>query len=51
LPFAAYLGFQSGHGLSGLWWGLSLGLACVASLLLVWIARRGPRNVSKRLEA
>ena len=50
LPCAAWLGFTRGHGLSGLWWGLSLGLATVALLLLGWVARRGPRTVLQRVQ-
>jgi MATE family multidrug resistance protein len=42
LPLAWYLTFRRDRGLAGLWWGLALGLAVVASLLLVWVAWRGP---------
>jgi MATE family multidrug resistance protein len=49
LPFAAWLGLLEGWRLQGLWWGLSLGLAVVALLLLLWVARRGPRTVTERL--
>jgi MATE family multidrug resistance protein len=49
LPTAAWMGFKAGHGLAGLWWGLSLGLASVAGLLLVWVAKRGPRRVEQRI--
>ena len=37
LPFAALLTFRLGVGLPGIWWGLVLGLALVATMLLVWI--------------
>jgi len=50
LPTASWLGFKAGHGLAGLWWGLSLGLATVAAMLLVWVARRGPRQVAQRVQ-
>ncbi len=42
LPLAAWLGFGRGLGLTGIWWGLALGLASVALMLVAWIWRRGP---------
>jgi MATE family multidrug resistance protein len=39
LPLAA-LAVHMGMGLSGLWWGLSLGVALVATALVWWIRRR-----------
>ena len=42
LPLAAWMTFGLGMGLAGLWWGLAIGLATVASMLMVWIRRRGP---------
>lgn len=39
LPLAA-LAVQAGMGLHGLWWGLCLGVALVASALVWWIRRR-----------
>jgi MATE family multidrug resistance protein len=42
LPLAAWLTFSLGLGLTGIWWGLALGLALVATALVVWVARRGP---------
>lgn len=39
---AGYLALRSGWGLEGLWWGLCLGLAVVAALLVLWIRYRGP---------
>ena len=32
-------------GLAGIWWGLALGLASVALLLLVYIRRYGPATL------
>lgn len=40
LPCAALLAFTLGWGLPGLWWGLVLGLATVAVLLVMRILRR-----------
>ena len=42
IPFAYLLAFQLGLGLAGIWWGLALGLAIVATCLSVFIALRGP---------
>jgi MATE family multidrug resistance protein len=42
LPLAAWLAFPLGLGLTGIWWGLALGLALVATALVVWVVRRGP---------
>jgi MATE family multidrug resistance protein len=42
LPLAWWLTFPLGLGLHGLWWGLALGLALVALMLVIWIWRRGP---------
>jgi MATE family multidrug resistance protein len=44
LPLAWWMTFSLGMGLRGLWWGLCLGLAAVAIMLVVWIARRGPAH-------
>lgn len=35
LPIAIYLGFHKSQGIVGLWWGLCVGLSCVAVMLLV----------------
>lgn len=40
LPVGVWLAFRSGMGPHGLWWGLALGLAIVAVLILVRIVRR-----------
>lgn len=42
LPIGGWLAFRGGHGLTGLWWGLSLGLATVALSCVAWVAWRGP---------
>jgi MATE family multidrug resistance protein len=42
LPLGAWLAFEAGWGLAGIWWGLALGLGIVASLLVGWIRLRGP---------
>jgi multidrug resistance protein, MATE family len=46
MPLAIWLGAPQRYGLLGMWWGLALGLAVVALLLLVWIARRGPATAT-----
>jgi len=45
LPLAWWLGFRMRLGLAGIWWGLALGLASVALLLLVYIRRYGPATL------
>ena len=45
LPLAWWLAFRGGLGLAGIWYGLALGLACVAVLEIAWIWWRGPRTV------
>ncbi len=44
LPLAWWLAIRQGLGLPGIWWGLCLGLATVAGLLVLFIARRGPAH-------
>jgi MATE family multidrug resistance protein len=39
LPLAVLLGFHFGYGAPGVWWGLSLGLFCIAIVLLQRFAR------------
>ena len=46
LPLAAWLGRPERLGLVGIWWGLALGLAVVAGLSVVWVARRGPARAA-----
>lgn len=47
LPLAYWLAFERGMGVAGLWWGLTVGLALVASALLAWIAVWGPASAEK----
>lgn len=47
LPAGWYLAFSAGQGPSGLWWGLTLGLAVVAALFLVRIAIRFRSSVTR----
>jgi MATE family multidrug resistance protein len=42
LPIGGWLALRGGYGLPGLWWGLALGLAVVATSLLAFVALRGP---------
>lgn len=42
LPLGAWLALRAGWALPGLWWGLCLGLATVATSLLLWIRHTGP---------
>jgi MATE family multidrug resistance protein len=46
IPLAWWLAFRAEVGLSGIWWGLSLGLASVALLLVLWIRAFGPAHRS-----
>ncbi|TDI95945.1 MAG: MATE family efflux transporter [Deltaproteobacteria bacterium] len=41
LPLAWWLTFRLGTGLVGIWWGLCLGLATIATLLVLWVWRCG----------
>lgn len=40
LPLAWWLAFPCGMGLAGLWWGLALGLAIIATMLVTFILGR-----------
>jgi len=42
LPLSLYLAFETGMGVAGIWWGLTLGLFVVAALMVGWIGARGP---------
>ena len=44
LPLGGWLAFRADWGLAGIWWGLCLGLAIVAGLLVLWIRARGPAS-------
>ena len=50
LPAAWWLAFRAGQGLSGIWWGLTLGIGSVAVLLLLWIGRFGPAHAASVLD-
>ncbi len=45
LPLAWWLATRGGMGLAGIWWGLAVGLAVIAALLVFWIFRTEPRTV------
>ena len=47
LPSGWFLGFRLGQGPAGIWWGLTIGLAAVASLLLLRIAARFRGHISR----
>jgi MATE family multidrug resistance protein len=42
IPLGAWLALPMGWGLAGVWWGLCIGLASVAALLVAFIRWRGP---------
>jgi len=42
LPLAWWLVFELQIGIAGIWWGLCVGLAIVAAMLLLWVGFRGP---------
>ncbi len=37
IPWGYYLGIVRGRGLTGLWWGLALGLTMMATFLVLWL--------------
>lgn len=45
LPLGAWLMFQQGWGLAGLWWGLWFGVAIVAACLVGWLRCYGPLSL------
>jgi MATE family multidrug resistance protein len=49
LPLSWLLGFRLGLGPTGLWWGLALGLAVLACLLLLRVRSRLGRTMSRVL--
>jgi MATE family multidrug resistance protein len=46
LPLGAWLGLRAGWGLGGIWWGLAIGLAVVATGLVAWVHWRGPATAT-----
>ena len=42
LPLAYWLAFHRGLGVRGLWWGLTIGLAAVATLFVCYVGLHGP---------
>jgi MATE family multidrug resistance protein len=49
LPLGGWLGLRAGYGLAGIWWGLAIGLAVVATLLVGWVYWRGPARAPRLL--
>ncbi len=49
IPLGAWLSLSAGWGLAGIWWGLCIGLALVASALVVWLHFRGPAHAAREL--
>jgi MATE family multidrug resistance protein len=49
IPLGAWLALSAGWGLAGIWWGLCIGLALVASSLVVWLQYRGPAHAARTL--
>jgi MATE family multidrug resistance protein len=47
LPAGWFLAFRLGYGPAGIWWGLTIGLAAVAGLLLLRIAARFRGHISR----
>jgi MATE family multidrug resistance protein len=47
LPSGWFLAFRLGHGPAGIWWGLTLGIAAVAGLLLLRIAARFRGHIAR----
>ena len=45
LPIGGWLALRTSWGLEGLWWGLCLGLAIVAALLVLAVRLRGPATM------
>ena len=49
LPIGAWLALGAGMGIAGIWWGLCIGLATVAAMLVLWIRARGPATMRDSL--
>lgn len=47
IPIGAYLGFRLGAGPQGLWWGMVIGLAAVATVLLLRVRARLGQEVPR----
>lgn len=47
LPLGYWLAVRGGLGLGGIWWGLALGLVCVAGGLLVLVLRKSTYRVQR----
>jgi MATE family multidrug resistance protein len=47
LPLGWYLAFPGHMGLAGIWWGLLLGLACVASGLMIYWKRLDVEHIAR----
>jgi len=45
LPLGCWFALRGGAGVAGVWWGLALGLAVVALLLLLRVFRHGPATI------
>lgn len=45
LPLGCWFALRGGAGVAGVWWGLALGLAVVALLLLLRVSRHGPATI------
>ena len=50
LPAGAWLAFDRGYGLRGVWWGCAIGLGIVAVSLVLWIRSRGPITLRERVD-
>ena len=46
LPLAWWMAFHTELALSGIWWGLCIGLALVATMLLNWVRIAGPATLA-----
>jgi multidrug resistance protein, MATE family len=47
MPVSIYLGFRTGAGPQGLWWGLVVGLAAVSTILMLRVRRRFTRELRR----